>query len=101
MNKHTKFRQTADWKKFRLVLIEKCNFACQLCGTTYTGKRKKMLQVHHLLPVRYDWLEPESFKVLCSSCHDLVERFKIKKSWGQYKDKWQDLLKDFMPKEKK
>jgi len=74
----TKFRSRKLWKDFRLKLITKANFSCELCGTKYAGKRKKMLQVHHLDPANYENLIDENFKCLCSSCHDTVERMAVK-----------------------
>ena len=95
----TKFRQSKAWKQFRLAVIVSVQGCCELCGTQYKGKRLKMLQVHHLNPDDYFNITTGKFAVLCSSCHDLVERMAIKKSWGEgyYEKCWYNLLWDFMP----
>ena len=102
MNNQTKFRQSKRWKQFRLDMIFRTKCTCELCGTQYgTGKKYtqacKQLQVHHLRPLEYDFLRPTLFKVVCSSCHDLIERMAVKKSWGVKWLFWYQLLKDFMP----
>jgi predicted HNH restriction endonuclease len=94
-----KFRTTKEWKIFRTNMLLFAECTCDLCGTQYKGKRTKMLQVHHLEPENYTALFPDKFKVVCSSCHDLIERFSIKKSWGVYEEKWKALLEPFMAKE--
>jgi hypothetical protein len=98
MNAHTKFRQSKVWALFRIQKLKEVNNTCELCGTQYKGKRTKMLQVHHLDPENYTVLDPKKFKVPCSSCHDLIERFTVKKSWGVYENLWKKLLEPFMAK---
>jgi len=79
----TKFRTTKEWKEFRISMLEKTEKSCEMCGTRYSGKRTRMLQVHHHNPDQYTNLNPEYFSVLCSSCHkDTVERF-VKKLCGK------------------
>lgn len=99
MNKHTEFRRTKVWKKFREKMLKKVDNTCELCGTIYSGKRTRQLQVHHLFPEKYELLEEVFFKVICSSCHDLIERFIRKKSWGQYSKSWHELLDKFIKRE--
>jgi predicted HNH restriction endonuclease len=67
-----------------------------MCGSSYAGKRTKMLQIHHLDSINYKDLTPSKFRLVCSSCHDLIERMKVKKSWGQYAELWHGLLDKFM-----
>lgn len=95
MNAHSKFRQTKKWKLFRLRMLKDRNFTCELCGTK--RPKGKGFNVHHLCPSQYTLLTPHLFKVLCPSCHDLVERFAIKKDWGVYADMWHKLLDPFIP----
>ena len=71
----TLFRQGQQWKDFRALMIHINHAHCELCGCHYTGKRVRQLQVHHLDPDNYYLLNPASFSVLCSSCHDMIERF--------------------------
>ena len=69
---HTKFRSTTRWRQFRARLLEEREFKCACCGI----KKKKGLQIHHKRPDKYTDLEiHEDFVVLCSDCHDLVEKF--------------------------
>ena len=69
---HTKFRTTTRWRKFRIQLLEERGYKCQCCGI----KKKKGLQIHHKRPDKYTDLDiHEDFVVLCSDCHDLVEKF--------------------------
>lgn len=74
----SKFRASKRWKEFRRYLINKRGAECELCGTKYSGKRLRYLQVHHLDPDKYTDLKPEKFVLLCSSDHDLVERISKK-----------------------
>lgn len=97
-NLHTQFRSKKKWKLFRQHLLKIHNNTCQLCGATYKNKRCRQLQAHHLYPQMYDLLLPCLFKLICSGCHDLVERMYVKKDWGQYKELWHQLLDDFLPK---
>lgn len=99
----SKFRTLKVWKDFRKVILEDRDNRCELCDTKYTGKRKRMLQVHHLFPDFYDDLNLDKFKVLCSTCHDdIVERwaqrilsknFKITPNFKS----WYTLLKNYLP----
>lgn len=68
-----RFRGTIAWKKFRERMIKESNYTCSLCNVSYVGKRKKLLNVHHLYEEEYDNLIPENFVVLCSSCHFMIE----------------------------
>ena len=96
-----KFRTSAKWKKFRLGLVDQQNGTCALCGTRYYGKQKKYLQLHHLDPAYYDDLNPEKFQLICSSCHDMVEKM-ITKIEGSKSisiprlDAWLDLILDYI-----
>lgn len=93
---HAKFRGTAIWKDFRAKMIMSVGGECELCGTRYTGKRTRQLNVHHIDPVNYYDLTPTNYRVVCSSCHDLIERMLIKKSWGRYTELWHGLLDKFL-----
>jgi predicted HNH restriction endonuclease len=93
---------TAVWKNFRLSVIEERGAVCELCGTKYYGKQKRSLQLHHLNPAQYDNLDPKDFKLLCSSDHDLVERFAIKLKGSKSdaiknREKWLELLREYLP----
>lgn len=100
-NEKKNFRTKKVWKDFRHKLMEERESSCELCGTTFRGKRKRGLQVHHLDPDDYTNLDPKKFILLCSSDHDLVERItrKILSKSTILKNKklWYDLLKDVLP----
>lgn len=98
----TRFRSSKVWKEFRLLFIKQTGGLCEMCGTKYTGKRLSMLQLHHLDPAHYTLLEPNRFKLCCQPCHDLIERMYVKFNGKNsnlipYQDKWNDLLKGFLP----
>lgn len=98
-----KFRTTKEWKLFRKSLMEERGCYCELCGGKYSGKQQRKLQLHHIDPDNYTNLDPEEFKFLCSSDHDLVERIAKKLLSKQAfnlrnKKLWYSLLKDFLPK---
>jgi len=97
----TKFRSSKEWKDFRRQLIKERGPQCELCGTKYSGKRLRMIQVHHLDPDDYTNLNPDKFVLLCSGCHDLVERIskKIlsKNTELLHKSLWMSLLYRFLP----
>ena len=66
----SRFRQTKTWKQFRQQLRIDRQYTCEICGI----KKKTGLQVHHLDEEHYTDLNPQKFKLLCSSCHQEVER---------------------------
>lgn len=71
----TLFRQSKVWQEFRAGMIYLQNNRCECCGMVYPGAKSRQLQVHHLFPEKYELLNPANFSVVCSSCHDLIERF--------------------------
>jgi hypothetical protein len=92
----TKFRTRVAWRSFRKEKLQTCENRCELCGTKYSGKRTKMLQVHHHDPDNYDDLTADKFSVLCSGCHEVVEKISKKLKAKNYtlinEEKWQGLL---------
>ncbi len=98
MEYKTKIRNRVKWKKFRKYMIEKVNYTCEMCGTRYYGSRKKILHVHHLNDsiYTYDDFNENNFRVLCSDCHDMVEKIIIKNNKNTLPEKvsiwWQMLL---------
>ena len=98
---HTKFRSTTRWRVFRKSLLEARGYQCACCGI----KKKKGLQIHHKDPENYLDLTPEKFVILCSGCHDLVEKF-AKRFRGKKAntitnaDLWYALLSPFFAIEK-
>jgi hypothetical protein len=70
---------------------------CQLTGTKLTHRTA---QVHHLRPDIYDTLEPQLFRVLSPDAHYLVEKMALilrGKNIVPHREKWLDLLSDFLP----
>ena len=51
-------------------MVKSAGSRCQLCGRKKTARQ---LDVHHIDPSRYDFLQADKFKVLCTSCHEFVE----------------------------
>jgi 5-methylcytosine-specific restriction endonuclease McrA len=70
-----RYRQRKKWIEFRLARLEEADYRCYLCG----GKKKKGLQIHHIDPDTYGHERPEDVAVLCSSCHQELERLLHKK----------------------
>lgn len=97
-NSHSQFRGSKEWKSFRSCLLEDRGYRCELCGVM----KKRGLQIHHLYPNDYSNLEPNRFKVLCSSCHKETERLS-KRLCGRNSDsiydleKWLNLFYPFLP----
>lgn len=97
------FRMTVRWKNFRSQLIEQRGAVCECCGTKYYGKQRRGLQIHHLDTDNYEYLVPERFKILCSSCHEaLTERMSTKILGKKSNDipnleVWVKLLYEFLP----
>lgn len=71
----SKFRQSKAWKTFRADLLLDRGAKCELCRCKYSGSRKKYLQVHHIDCRDYTDLDPDKFALLCSACHESVEKF--------------------------
>lgn len=98
----TRFRGRVKWKRFREKQMSEQNYCCEMCGTRYYGRRKRILNVHHLDPANYDDLQEYKFKVLCTTCHDIVENFVMKLS-GKNRvniknlEKWMNLLMEYLP----
>lgn len=67
-----RFRDTAEWKDFRLQVIAKANNCCEICGMHYASSK---LQVHHrnLAPESYEDISNiEHFMALDSTCHRMM-----------------------------
>jgi len=99
----TLYRGRKQWKTFRLKVVKLRDGRCDCCGVRYLGARKKQLQVHHLWPSKYDLLEIDRFKLLCSQCHQTVEalatRLVAAKKTLVNEDKWLALYGDYLPRE--
>ena len=67
----TKFRSTKLWKCFRQSILDERGAVCECCGRRLPENK---LQLHHLKPNEYENLNPNNFVLLCSYCHDNVER---------------------------
>jgi len=69
----------------------------------YRGVKASKLQVHHLDPDNYEVLEPDRFKVLCTTCHnefiEIWARRILGKQWtpGPYFPALYRVLVDFLP----
>ena len=99
---NVKFRRSKEWKSFRESLLDQVGNRCQLCGTRLSGKQKKRLQIHHLDPENYNDLDPQKFRVLCTTDHKLVEKMATKILGKNpedipFLDRWVSLLGDFLP----
>lgn len=75
-NKKTtsKIGRTKEYKEFRLRILERDNYKCQECGSSYR------LQIHHLKPKsKYPELimEPSNCITLCITCHSKTDNFFI------------------------
>lgn len=63
-----------QWQKKRLKILERDNYACRLCGDTYTE-----LQIHHLeySKTGNPWdVEDRALTTLCCHCHAATEFLK-------------------------
>jgi len=67
----TRFYNTGDWIRLRVLAMERDNHLCQRC------LKSKQLQaahvVHHLIEVRDDWskrLDLSNLESLCHTCHN-------------------------------
>jgi hypothetical protein len=60
------------------------------------------MDVHHKDPEHYNVLNENEFKLLCTSCHELVERMALrlgsKLNAVTNREAWINLLGDFLPK---
>ena len=65
-----KFRNKKVWKDFRLTMLIKEDYTCEICKI----RKKKGLNIHHMNGDDYTNLDPKYFSVLCSTCHTEVER---------------------------
>ena len=74
-NDYNVFLRSAYWKKVRLLVLERDNKTCQVCGS------KKTLHVHHkTYEHHFSELEHlEDLITLCKSCHEKEHNIKPKK----------------------
>ncbi len=60
-----------------------------------------MLNAHHLHPEHYTDLDPAKFRLVCSTCHNIIEIFAVRLQSKNpniaNKDKWSALLEGFLP----
>jgi len=73
----TKYRRTHQWKNWRLFLIKKKEYKCEICGM----RHKTGLQVHHFDEAHYTDLHEDKFAVLCKRDHQLIEQLLSRKSF--------------------
>lgn len=73
-----KFRGTSKWKDWRIYLIKKKKYHCDMCGCI----RRVGLQVHHLVPSLYTTLKEENYNLLCPRCHKLLEQLLSRKTFN-------------------
>ena len=97
----SKFRASKTWKDFRTSLLRERGSHCTCCGTKYSGKRSRMLQLHHLNPKDYMDLDKDAFVLLCTSCHKTVEllerKLHAKNPTILNEDKWIALYGPYLP----
>ena len=91
----TAFRRTVAWKRFRVALLKARGLKCELCGRKKTARQ---IDVHHLTPAVYDVLEPSRFKLLCTSCHELVEGFVFVQNTMPNREKFMAWAGSFLPR---
>lgn len=78
-----KFRWSSLWKSKRNEIAVRDKFLCQLCCRgMYCDKVKYIsdIQVHHIVPIAFDWdrrLDNENLISLCNLHHELSESGKI------------------------
>lgn len=88
-------------------MLNRARNSCQLCGTKYSGKRTRLLHIHHMDETQYTNYDPKLFAVLCESCHELVEKMQYRLENNSnllsedMKEKWEHLLEKFIIKDKK
>ena len=69
MTTYSKKLQDPRWQKKRLLVFERDNFKCTLCGDD-----KTTLNVHHEKYFKQPWdAELDDLKTLCFTCHSIVE----------------------------
>ena len=89
----TKYRQSKKWKEKRKDFIDKFDSTCQFCGKRYTGKSKRLLQIHHIDPSTYGREKDKDLVVLCSNCHRYLERlYKIVKGKTSLPNEWYSIF---------
>ena len=65
-----KFRQSKEWKEFRVKKLQDADNKCECCGV-----KSKVLHLHHknLDKEQYTNISnPSHFVILCKSCHDIA-----------------------------
>ena len=66
-----------------------------MCGIKKTAKG---LDLHHLTPALYDLLEPDRFVLLCTSCHEFVERMAFRVATMPDREKFEAWAGRFLPR---
>lgn len=89
------FYSSAPWLKLRMQVIKESNFECQLCRakgevvtdtgeTDDTGKKKRVLSVHHIQELRKRpdlALTRSNLICICDECHYQIHHPSHKKKW--------------------
>lgn len=68
--KKAEFRKTDEWKTFRRKCLDGNMVHLYMCDDCRKFFQESEVQVHHLKPEYYDYLDRSLFKVLCKECHD-------------------------------
>ncbi len=61
------FNRKNSWHIVRMDVLRRDNYRCSICG-----KRKKDLEVDHIIPIRMggEHFEKKNLRTLCKECHE-------------------------------
>lgn len=77
-----RLRRTYAWTKKSISIRQRDNYLCRFCLEKKHKINNKMLEVHHIVPLKEDknlWLEDRNLITLCKQCHEDAEAGSIKR----------------------
>jgi hypothetical protein len=77
---HGGLRDTAEYQRFRLLILKRDHYTCQLCGDhNHKGRGSRItLHVDHIKPVCLApdrILDPTNARTLCKTCHHATDTY--------------------------
>jgi 5-methylcytosine-specific restriction endonuclease McrA len=73
---------TPQWKRFRITILERDGYTCQLAQPGCTGTATS---VHHILPAATytaGWYDPDNCISVCTRCHGRTDGKRSKSQGG-------------------
>ena len=80
---YSAYLQSERWRLKRGLVMQACNFQCQICGVRHDFKNR--LQVHHYTYERIGNEKLDDLVALCKHCHKIADSERLTNPNKRYK----------------